>query len=765
MKFLFLVLNAVMFFNFCFADDYREKIQPIFNNRCIACHSCFNGPCQLNLQSYEGFERGANKENVYDGTRLSNVHPTRLGIDARTIDEWRKLKFFSVNQSKKLDENIFYQMIRTKPLIPRELPTKPTEESVACMSDAETVKKVLQQSEDLKMPYGLLPISEADHNTLGEWLKNGAPGPTDKIKIAKEVQSQIHEWELFFNQKSLKEKLVSRYLYEHLFLAHIYFKEEPRSFFRLVRSEVSCEQGVVEIATRRPNENPGRSDFFYCLKPYDATIVAKTHMPFMFSNEVLNSIKKIFFSENWDVAPNQKLEELYSNSIAENPFIAFKDIPVSARYKFLLENAYYTVSTFIKGPVCNGSNALNSIQEQFFVLFLKPESGFLTAMDGDHDEKTKELLIMPGVWGSDVKLADSWSLTKTLSDKREEYRKRKATWLSKNFSSGLSYGDLWNGDGVNTNAMLTVFRHDDNAVVLKGFRGDLSKTIFVLDYSLLERLVYNLVVNFDVFGNVGHQMLTRIYMDYIRMEAEENFLLFLPAEERLPIRKSWYKGILTEAKMSYVFPLLIKDHPTKIKYKNSKSAKREFVQHVLRRVMPKDVRGNDDLINWKNITPAESIKKMSRVDKTLREIASLPVKGKMRFPNFFPEVSYLIVKNKDKSQSVFSMIKNREHENISWILGESLRLSPEEDTLSIVKGFHIFYPNYFFEVEEDKLDDFKNLIFKISNLQDFKNLMEAYGVSRTSEKFWGIYDQLNESFSRVEPVSFGYLDLTRYWMQ
>lgn len=39
-------------------DFYTHKVQPIFDNRCLACHSCFNAPCQLNLQSFEGFQRG-----------------------------------------------------------------------------------------------------------------------------------------------------------------------------------------------------------------------------------------------------------------------------------------------------------------------------------------------------------------------------------------------------------------------------------------------------------------------------------------------------------------------------------------------------------------------------------------------------------------------------------------------------------------------------------------------------------------------------------
>jgi hypothetical protein len=43
------------------SDDYTTHIQPIFDNRCAACHSCYNAPCQLNLQSHSGLTRGATK--------------------------------------------------------------------------------------------------------------------------------------------------------------------------------------------------------------------------------------------------------------------------------------------------------------------------------------------------------------------------------------------------------------------------------------------------------------------------------------------------------------------------------------------------------------------------------------------------------------------------------------------------------------------------------------------------------------------------------
>jgi hypothetical protein len=129
-----------------------------------------------------------------------------------------------------------------------------------------------------------------------------------------------------------------------------------------------------------------------------------------------------------------------------------------------------------------------------------------------------------------------------LSAPHRAYRKFRAEEARRLRPAGYTLADIWNGDGHNPNALLTVFRHFDNAVVTQGAAGDLPKTLFVLDYSLFERLVYNLVVNYDVFGNVGHQALTRLYMDLIRMEAEELFLSFLPPSQRLGLRQSWYRG-------------------------------------------------------------------------------------------------------------------------------------------------------------------------------------------------------------------------------
>ncbi len=72
--------------------------------------------------------------------------------------------------------------------------------------------------------------------------------------------------------------------------------------------------------------------------------------------------------------------------------------------------------------------------------------------------------------------------------------------------------------------------------------GEIPKTAWVIDYPIFERIYYDLVANFDVFGNVGHQLSTRLYMDHLRMQSENIFLAFLPADRREDIRASWYVG-------------------------------------------------------------------------------------------------------------------------------------------------------------------------------------------------------------------------------
>ena len=750
------------------SDDYTTRIQPIFDNRCVACHSCYNAPCQLNLQNHSGLTRGATKLNIYDRSRLKSVAPSRLDVDGHSVSDWRAKGFFDVVGGTEPAQTLLMQLLSLRARHPTLQPKKPVEESNFCPANSDQGALLAQSSPEIGMPYGLPPLSQSEIGTLSEWMARGAPGPSDaslasRRTVPPELQTQVRAWEAFLNGETPREKLVARYLYEHLFLAHLHFASEPAArrpaFFRLVRSHTPCETGIDEIATPRPNDDPGSSEFSYCLRRVNGTIVDKTHIPYDLSVQKLERIRRTFLDLQWDV---KDLPD-YSEAKSGNPFEAFADIPVRARYQFLLDDAEYEIATFIKGPVCNGSVAVNSIQEQFFVFFLRPDAdNMVTSVE--YAKQAEDKLILPGVWGSDVPILDGIPFFRRLVEQREAYRKLRAEGARKLRPAGYRLEDIWDGDGSNPNALLTVFRHFDTAVVMKGATGDLPKTGFVLDYALFERLVYNLVVNYDVFGNVGHQALTRLYMDMIRMEAEELFLDFLPPSQRAGLRNSWYRGgPLTDLKLRYVFPLVNRSAPTGVSYRNPARAKAEFVERVINEHLPPPVRGRPDALNRKALRlPYGVATQLTATEQALRQIASIKAAAATPFARFLPDLAVVLVRGEDGVARLYSLVHNREHDNISWMLGESTRFAPQEDSLTVRPGVLGAYPNMFFVVPENEIEGFSRAVARLKSAADYERLVDTFGVRRSDEKFWSVYDAIISIHLASDPMRSGILDLTRY---
>ena len=761
-----------------------QSVAPIFQTRCVACHSCYNAPCQLNLQTYGGATRGAAKTNVYDGTRLKSVLPSRLGIDAQSTVAWREKGFFDVLSAGRADQSLLLRLTRLRQQHGQAQPQKQAAESLVC--PVELTDPRLDDPEKLQalgMPYGLPALSDSEIDAIESWIAQGAKGPATTARdsarsLPKNSETDVRAWEEFLNASGRREALVSQYIYEHLFLAHLHFsadrdRDQPAGgavppaqkthFFRLVRSRTHCDAGIDEIATRRPADTVGSGPMFYCLAPVEQVIVEKTHIPYALSAAKLERLRNLFLSGDWNVA-----EGVFKSAEDDpNPFRRFADIPVRARYQFLLDDAHYHIATFIKGPVCNGSSAVNSIQEQFFVFFLAPGADSMVLLPS-FSAAAESKLKLPGEYGSDVGIAQDLGLLKRIVDYRESYRRLRADSVRRLRPSGYSLTDIWDGDGDNPNAVLTVFRHYDNAAVVRGAVGDLSKTAFVLDYALFERLVYNLVVDFDVFGNVGHQFLTRVYMDLIRMEAEELFLSFLPAADRTKLRSAWYKGgLLTDIKMNIVFPITNLDVPTGVKF-TSGSPKQEFVERVLFERLSPAARGAADPINWRALrapSGMQAVSRMTAAEEALRKMASIPAVDASPFSRFFPELSLVHLKRADGGSDIYSIVHNRELENVSWIMGEELRLAPQEDTLTIARGVLGAYPDMLFELNEADAPAFGQMAVAIKDKQGFEGLVDRFGIRRTSPNFWGVYDRINALAIDRQPVERGVLDLTRYALE
>jgi hypothetical protein len=222
------------------------------------------------------------------------------------------------------------------------------------------------------------------------------------------------------------------------------------------------------------------------------------------------------------------------------------------------------------------------------------------------------------------------------------------------------------------------------------------------------------------------------------------------------------KLLLASAKMAYVFPTVGVGEPTAVRYSGKTRTKKQLVQKILYYQMNAQVRGPEDVINWKDLEVPESVgglPDVRGVEAELRKMASVPAKKKP-FSQFFPDVAYLIVRG-EKSR-VFTVIHNREHENISWITGESFRMAPLEDTLTIREGFWGSYPNMIFDVKEADLAKFSIKVRGVNDSKGYDALVKAYGVPRTNANFWSVFDDLQKLYAEKDAVNAGVIDLTRY---
>lgn len=340
--------------------SYSRDVQPIFTAKCVACHACYDSPCQLNLSSAEGAQRGANQLPVYDGTRTKAQETTRLYLDAHGADAWRRKDFWSVLESQDGQAALMARMLElghSQPLQPNAKIPEGLDISINRANQCPTPASIdafIRKNPGSGMPFAVAGLSDDEYATLQKWLAAGAPVDQQPLRPTAAEARQVASWERFLNQPGAKQSLVSRWLYEHLFLAHLYFPEQgaPGHFFQLVRSRTPSGQPIDPIPTRRPNDDPGNS-FYYRLWPIQGVIVHKTHITYPLTAKKLERVQELFFGTQWntDKVPG------YGVQSRANPFATFAAIPPRARYQFMLDNAEYFTRTFIRGPVCRGQIA------------------------------------------------------------------------------------------------------------------------------------------------------------------------------------------------------------------------------------------------------------------------------------------------------------------------------------------------------------------------------------------------------------------------
>lgn len=744
------------------AVSFAQDVQPILTRKCLVCHGCFDAPCQLKLESAEGLARGAHHDPVYAGTRTTAAPPTRLGIDALSVAQWREKGFHSVLEAGADGQSLLYGMLalgKQRPFPPNSrLPGSIAlglQRQDQCVDPADFGQYARKHPLE-GMPLGTTGLSDEEFARISAWLAQGAAlDETATEPLSGAEQDTLQSWERFFNRDGPRERLTSRWLFEHLFLAHIHFPEHrggPPRFYELLRSHTPPGEPVVPVATVRPNDDPG-GPFYYRLRPLDQTIVHKRHITFAFDASLMRRIETLFFAGS-----DEEVERVpdYGYTARSNPFLTFSALPARARYQFMLDHAEYFVRTFIRGPVCRGQIATDVIRDHFWTLFQAPDAD-LFVTDAEYSRQVAPLLGLPGQDDDLVNVVANWN---SYRDRRNTYLQSRASEYQRRQPDGASMAHVWDGDGHNRDALLTIFRHHDSAAVSRGLIGEVPQTLWLLDYPLLERTYYELVVNFDVFGNIAHQAQTRLYFDLIRNGAEHNFLRLMPAGQRRGLMDDWYRGS-GRFKLDFSYTAIDDSTPSAEKYL-SNAPKAEFATRLLTRLRHVNA-VPDDFINRCQMDDCgrpDQPDWIQRTDQSLSTLASRPAK---HVPGIgqFPEMAFLRVVHGDE-RTIYSLVRNRAHSNVAFMAGESLRYEPERDTLTIHPGILGSFPNFMFEVDAKEVSLFALALAQAETPEAFTRVVERWGIRRTHPRFWDILHDVTAWHREHAPLEAGVFDINRY---
>jgi len=749
--------------------NFIKDVKPILDKRCVTCHSCYNSPCQAKMSSYEGIDRGGSKILVYDAMRLSAINPTRLFIDAKNTQGWRKKGFYSLTQSfdtnTSYNDSIMIHMLYDKKIHPEVIGSyQPEKDELICPKNKQEMGDYLDDKPNHGMPYGFPAIEDNEYNTLAQWLAKGAKGATKKQQQksttpTKNAQKQITKWENFLNKQDPKHSVTARYLYEHLFLAHIYFPHAKNEFFSLVRSKTPPSKPIDVIATVRPFDDPQVSKFYYRFQKIHSTIVHKTHMVMKFDDKKLSRIKELFIKVKWKQKPHYIT---YETKLSANPFLAYYQIPIRSRYQFLLDNSHYIVMTFIRGPVCRGQMALNVIHDHFWVMFKDPDYDISVSNEGFILSQADNLS-MPIE-------TSSQNIFETFSDdyreKYEQYFYEKTKMYSTIYPQGQGIKSIWRGNSPQNAPILTIYRHFDSASVHKGALGKLPRTAWVIDYPQFERIYYALVAGYDVFGNISHQTNIRRYMDFLRLEGELNFLSYMPKDKRLTMLKSWYIGD-DDAQKQKTLPNL--SQPTKVIYKTL-FPKSEFIEKVVNKHILKSTNITFDDVNYisklkTHIQVNNSLKYDKKLKNTARTLTTPGTGFLKNVTDSNVNTMFVRIIMPNKENFVITIVVNRWHDNVNSLFGEDDRLDSNKDTIDFISGYVGSYPNAFAVVHYEDLADFFNIIKNFDASEKNQEHFLKYFVPRSSNKFWQTYDWFQNDFNKKDPINAGLFDLNRYYRQ
>ncbi|MEY4616955.1 MAG: hypothetical protein RJB66_1915 [Pseudomonadota bacterium] len=736
---------------------FRDQIQPIFDKRCVVCHACTEAPCQLHLDSYSGLRRGATYTEL--GANILYTPPTREK-DGKSITEWRLKNFFPVipdphqeyhdNNTlpppRDSDVSLLYRFIElgsenNKAGFALEPTIDARKKSHTCAPNLAAFEGLTKEHTWVGMPYGFPGLRSEQLALIKKWIDQGARSPAATVSPTDHVSHQlIAPWEQVMNSTS-KAQLMARYIYEHVFSAHIHFKGTSHGeWYELVRSSTPAPHSIEEIVTPRPYDPPPDGiKVYYRFQRIHRTIARASHIPWEIDHKLLEHFKTLFLKMPWQPATPQQHAEFepitnpgYSS---KNPFKYFQQIPAKLRYQFLLENSQLIANAMIRGPACSGRVATSAIRDHFWVFFLKPESDVT-------------------VLSPEIGLAE-WTPLSELDIRSFVKPHLKYTNAMKKLKpDGFGIADMWTDNKESHNALLTIFRHGTSASVHQGLLGGMPPTFWVLNFSNFERIYYNLVADYELWGSSAHKASTWNYMSRHRSEAEERFISFLPENIRSKIRYQWTQGLgqasnLTQAALS-------EGIKSKVNLTDSTHPIDSLITQLLAQFSATQINPQNQIqraqLEVKDLNhDFKNFEDWEQTALSLFEKTALPA------VRYFPEIVYLRIDDRP-----YTIINNRFYKFNNIIAMEKFAYEPNKNKMYLMRNLIGDKPEYFADLSLKEARGFLvdlRMVYLFSDWVKFKN---KYFTRRNQPPVWALSDWFTDWQKEHQPLEAGALDLREY---
>ncbi len=111
--------------------------------------------------------------------------------------------------------------------------------------------------------------------------------------------------------------------------------------------------------------------------------------------------------------------------------------------------------------------------------------------------------------------------------------------------------------------------------------------------------------------------------------------------------------------------------------------------------------------------------------------------------------------------SLYTVLRNNAHSNISSLLDEESNRLPKEDDLTVVPGILGSYPRAFWHVSAEQLPAMVKQLGGMNSEDDYQDFMQRFGIRRTHPDFWAHSDKVHQLYAKQDPIGFGMLDYNR----